>query len=347
MKLQDLEPESARLCLKIEKICRLRFNMERDSHLLLAVSGGADSLALALIFHILAPRIGVRLSVAHLDHQLRSDASKDASFVEAFCARHGLPLYAKSIDVRRQALEQKIGLEEAGRLARLETFEIIRQEIGARFILLAHHAGDLAEDILLRLTRGAGWPGLGGMAWQNGFVLRPLLHTDPRKLRSFLLDCGQPWREDASNNEFVFKRNRFRHVFMPLFRCENPAIEDSFRKIHTFAELDKDYWEAELCRFLERHPWQIERKNGALALELDRDSLKDLHAAMRLRLYHHALATLREQAGAKGQNRADALLALDSVFQSGVGGKEIQCGGGIIARHGREGVVFISSEKES
>lgn len=340
MKIQDLDPDSAHLCLAVERSCRERLPIQAGQKLLLAVSGGADSIALALIFHLLAPRLAVSLAACCINHKLRPEAATDALFVASFCQRLGLELVEQEANVAELAAARKLGLEEAGRLERLRILEEQRKTTGSDFIVLAHHAGDLAEDILLRLTRGAGWPALGGMAWQNGRFLRPLLHTEPATLRNFLHACGQSWREDASNAELTFKRNRFRHVFLPLFRCENPAVNNSFLKIHEFAQLDADYWEKQLEAVLEANPMELQMREQGASMELARPLLASLHPALRLRLYHAALKKLRGRTGAGGQTAADTLLRLDAAFQSGVGGRIFQCGGSVTARCNRAGVTF-------
>lgn len=344
MRLQDLDPASSRLCLAVEKVFHQKFSLPKGRKLLLAVSGGADSVALALVFHVLAPRLDARLVICHINHNIRPGAAEDAKFVERLCCKLAVEHVSASVNVPQFSEQRQLGLEEASRIMRLHALEQQRVATGSDYILVAHHAGDLAEDILLRLTRGAGWPALGGMRWRNGLILRPFLHTSPADLRAFLHACSQPWREDDSNSELVFKRNRFRHVFLPLFRCENPAVDAAFLKIHEFAQLDADYWEKEFERILAEHPLEPTVTETGITLSLARSMLTSLHPAVRLRLYHKALGSLRGLADVGGQTRADTLLRLDSTFQSGEGAKLFQCGGGIEASCGRQGIIFQFSK---
>lgn len=336
MRLQDLEAVSAHLCLRIERICRNQLKIAAGSRLLLAVSGGADSLALAVIFQALAPRLDASVSAIHINHNLRAAAAEDAAFVEKFCTQIGMLCAVVDINVNDAARMWRCGLEEAGRILRYRVLEERRKIQKADQILTGHHAGDLAEDILMRVMRGAGWPALGGMAWKNGKISRPLLRTQPQELRALLLACGFSWREDESNQSLEFLRNRLRHVVLPLLRLENPAINQSMGRIHELAQLDRDYWDNLLDSALQAHPWQISRTGLDATLLLPRKLLEPLHPAARMRLYHRGLNQLRDS----GQNRMDALLRLERAWQSGIGGRAIQCSGGITAYCAKNGITF-------
>lgn len=340
MRLQDLEPAAAKLCLKIESVCRNKLPIRPGDRLLLAVSGGADSLALTLILHILAPRLQIGLSAMHINHMLRPTADAEAEFTVKFCAGLNLPCAIARAEIGKIAESSGLGLEEAGRNARRALLAREAERAGARYILLGHHQSDLAEDILMRLTRGSGWPALGGMSCQNGMFLRPLLHTDPQKLREFLIVCGCQWQEDESNESLKFTRNRFRHVILPLLRCENPAITDTLARLHAQAEIDEDYWTTLLDNALQRQPWQIQIDKDNASLLLPAGLLLELHPAARMRLYHRALKYLRELTATQGQVRADMLTRLDRAWQSRIGNKKLQCGNGIDAICSRAGITF-------
>lgn len=332
--LQSLAPQHARLCLKIEKICRHILHIPPGSRLLLAISGGPDSIALALLFSILAPRLKVTLAGMHINHHLRRSSNQDADFTLEFCADAGIPCVVGHADVSCIARAGKCGLEEAGSLVRRKLLEDHREFIGADFILTGHQAEDLAEDIMMRMLRGAGWPALAGMAWRNDRFLRPLLREDPKCLQAFLRANNCKWINDESNQSLAFRRNRIRHLVMPILRCENPAVTQSMDRIHDFGQLDADYWNVELDKILATQPWQFDGES----IILPKDMLKPLHPAARLRLYHRALAELRKCCpGRSGQTRADNLMRLEEVFQAGIGGKIVQCGGGITAtlKHGK------------
>ena len=238
------------------------------------------------------------------------------------------------------------GLEDAGRRLRYALLEEERDALNADWIVLGHHAGDLSEDVLLRLTRGAGWPGLGGMPARDGArrLLRPLLFSAPGSLRDILRHLGVGWREDASNASHAFRRNRLRHDVLPLLRRENPALERSNVTLHRLASLDAAFWEETLSRALAAHPWQEVRPNGAPGLLLPRELLEDLHPAARLRLYVRACRALalekREGSGSAGQPRATTLLKLEAALREGRGNTRFQLPGGVEARLRAGSILF-------
>jgi tRNA(Ile)-lysidine synthase len=199
-------------------------------HFLLAVSGGADSIALFHVFLGLARRRGYRLTVAHLDHGLRGAAGRaDAQFVASLCRAAGIPCVLGRADVRRRARRERVSLEMAARDGRYRFLAQIRARIGADAVVTAHTANDQAETVLLKLLRGAGPAGLAGIAPQtmlNGTpILHPLLTVTRKEIESFLKRQGQPWREDATNRDRQFRRNRVRHDLIPLLEQQfNPQI---------------------------------------------------------------------------------------------------------------------------
>lgn len=332
--LRQLSPPDARLSLGIGRFCHRELGVAPGSRLLLALSGGADSTALAVLFHLLAPRLQLRLSALTVDHGLRPESGDDARHARALCEWLGIPCTLRRLDVAAAARAWGCGLEEAGRRARYALLEEERAAMGADWILTAHHAGDLSEDVLLRLVRGAGWPGLAGMPARDAErrLLRPLIFTAPHALRAFLERLGIPWREDASNASPAFRRNRLRHAVLPLLRRENPALDRGLATLHRLGTLDAAFWEETLARALSTHPWQEVRKNGAPGLLLPRPLLKSLHPAARLRLYVRACRALGresgdDEAGGHSQPRATTLLALDEALRDGRGNTRFQLPG--------------------
>lgn len=350
--LGRLSPAHARLCLGIGRFCREELGLAQGAHLLLALSGGADSTALAVLLFLLAPRLEWRLSALTIDHGLRPESADDARHARALCQWLGIPCRERSCDVAAAARTWGCGVEEAGRRLRYALLEEERDAVNADWIVLGHHAGDLSEDVLMRLTRGAGWPGLGGMPARDGGrrLLRPLLFTMPDTLRALLRQLGVGWREDASNASHAFRRNRLRHDVLPLLRRENPALERGNITLHRLAALDAAFWEETLARALAAHPWQEVRQNGAPGLLLPRDLLEGLHPAARLRLYVRACRTLgrttEEGNRTSGQPRASTLLKLDAALREGRGNTRFQLPGGVEG-HLRAGSVLFTRTAQS
>ena len=188
----------------------------RGSRLLVAVSGGADSTALLLGLHRIAPEFGLSLAAAHLHHGLRgADADRDLAFVRDLCARLGVPLHTARWDcqarMRRRGLAGQSGL----RTLRREFLAAAARRAGAFAIATAHTADDQLETLLMRLGRGTGLPGLGGMRERAGDRLKPLLGATRHDIEADLCAQRQPWREDRSNHDLRYARSRMRHQVIP------------------------------------------------------------------------------------------------------------------------------------
>jgi tRNA(Ile)-lysidine synthase len=193
-----------------------------------AVSGGADSVALLRILAGWAQP----LVIAHLNHRLRGDDSDaDEAFVGALAESLGLACRSIAIDVAEAARQRGDNLEETARQRRYEFLASVASETAAAWVATGHTADDQAETVLHRLVRGAGIQGLRGIARDRELrpglrLIRPLLAVTRADVVTYLREIGQPWREDLSNRDPAFTRNRIRHELLPLLRTFNPAIVD-------------------------------------------------------------------------------------------------------------------------
>jgi tRNA(Ile)-lysidine synthase len=199
-----------------------------DTRVLVAVSGGSDSVALVYLLTELAQRNELRVAgLIHLNHQLRPAAAADEAFCAALAARLGSPFLARRADVAVRARTERRSVEDAARGARYEFFEEARLQLEADAIALGHTRDDQAETFLLRLLRGAGSRGLSGMHPRRGRIIRPALDCRRGELRSFLEDRGLPFVHDESNDDVSIPRNRVRAELLPLLeRRFNPSIVD-------------------------------------------------------------------------------------------------------------------------
>jgi tRNA(Ile)-lysidine synthase len=197
----------------------------RGSTLVVGLSGGADSVALADVLATLRRRRGFRLVAAHLDHGLRPGSAADADFCAEVCRSLDLPFRRGAADVRARAARERGGLEQAARRERYDFLRRVRDEEAAAAIAVAHTRDDQAETLLLRLLRGAGATGLGGMRPRAGDVLRPLLAVSRQEVLAHLRERGLAWREDPSNADTAHRRNRVRHELLPYLEERfNPGI---------------------------------------------------------------------------------------------------------------------------
>ena len=188
-------------------------------HIICAVSGGADSVALLFAMYLLKEKLDIRLSAAHFNHNLRGEESnRDEQFVRDFCSHYEIPLLVGSAKVT----SGKKGLEAAARDAR---YSYLRSLPGK--IATAHTSDDNAETVLLHLIRGTGLKGLGGIAPISGCVIRPMLSATRQDVENFLQEWSLPHIEDSSNQTDAFLRNRLRHHVIPLLTQENPQFAEN------------------------------------------------------------------------------------------------------------------------
>jgi tRNA(Ile)-lysidine synthase len=214
-----------------------------------AVSGGADSVCLLHVLVELAPRWDLQLSVLHLDHQLRgAESAADAEFVRQLAASLGLELHLRRADVKAMATADN--LEQAARRARREFFlEFLRAGRLDR-VAVGHTRSDQAETVLFRFLRGSGTTGLAGIwpATPEGLV-RPLIEVDRREVIEYLRQRSLAWREDSSNEDRSFARNRIRHELLPaLARDWNPGLTETLAQTAILAREDEQYWSGEIGR---------------------------------------------------------------------------------------------------
>jgi tRNA(Ile)-lysidine synthase len=197
-----------------------RLGLGRDLPLVLAVSGGADSMALLRGAADLAPERGWQLVVAHLDHGLRPDSADDARFVAEAAEALGLPWEMRRTDVGDAAAASGTGVEEAGREARYAFLETVAAGHGPdALIATAHTADDLAETVLMNLARGSGTRGVRGIPGRRGRIVRPLLHVRRTALRSALEDAGVEHRDDPTNLDTDRSRARIRADVLPVLEA--------------------------------------------------------------------------------------------------------------------------------
>lgn len=201
------------------------FNLETDT-LLVAVSGGQDSVALAEVLH----QLGAQFAVAHCHFGLRADeADADEQFVRKLAKKHEVPYFVEFFQTKAFAEQEGISTQMAARALRYEWFERIRQTQGYAYIATAHHQRDAAETMLLNLTHGTGLAGLHGIPPKNGHIVRPLLGVAKPELFEYLVENQLMWREDASNDSPVYQRNRLRQEVLPVLRDINPNLDQTLQ----------------------------------------------------------------------------------------------------------------------
>lgn len=332
--LQDLPKDAARLVMDIEKFITREIGFDpAGKELTLAFSGGADSKALFYILLVLSPRLGFTLSLAHLDHALRDSSAAEAEEAKTLAESYGLSCYVSRVDVGSVSKNLKLGKEEAGRVTRLEFMEHLKRKAAKegidRWIIFAHQLNDLAEDVIMRLVRGTGWPALSGMQAidEKRHQLRPLLLTGREEIEAFLASLEAPWIDDPMNADPAFLRNRVRSRIIPLLLEENPSFLRSVADLWRLGALDSELFSG----LLKKVDPKLERDG----LTLEHAALGSLPKALRLRAYKKALENL-----GPGQPLLSNLLALDRVWTEKKSGSELQFPGNKKARVIRGAIKF-------
>jgi tRNA(Ile)-lysidine synthase len=314
-----------------------------------AVSGGADSVALLVAMADARAEAGLVLSAVHVNHGLRgAEADGDAQFVAELAKKLDLPLRIEQGNVTSLAAERQQGIEEAARSLRYRVFQELLASREVDTVATAHTLDDQAETVLMKMLRGAWTEGLGGIApvvtmegieGGRGRIVRPLLEVTRAEIVAYLEKRGQPWREDSTNQELVFTRNRLRHMLLPQLREFQPRIAEQLARMAAVARDEEAWWRRELARVM---PGMVlpgkpvrggGRANstrpgeGGVAIELER--LRAMHPALQRRVLR---AAAEQVGGALTFDQTEALRVLTGLDDRG-GGKraKAELGAGLTA----------------
>ena len=286
----------------------------RGSLLVVAVSGGPDSLALLHALHSLRPETEIRLHGAHLDHGLRGEESAaDARFVAAEFRRLGLAGTCERADVPAHRRERKLSLEEAARDVRYAFLARVAERHGADAVALGHTADDQAETVLMRLLRGSGLAGLRGMsplsrrasAAGSVALVRPLLDVTRAEVAEFCRELGLAPRDDASNASTDMLRNRVRLELIPHLETYNPSARRALLRLARSSARDLAYLEEQVDAAMST---LASRTDEGLAI--DRDAFTRLHPAIQAHALRRAFAMCRGSTRDLGQYHVDEMTRL-------------------------------------
>lgn len=231
---------------------RVDFSAVRGRRLLVALSGGADSVALLHLLCQAREAMQTDLAAAHVDHGIRPESGEDAAFCREICAELNVPLQTERVDVPALARSTGEGVETAARRARYEALRRMRKQCGAELIALAHHLDDQAETVLMHLLRGCGPDGIGGMRALSGDLYRPLLGVTKAELVAYLNERGLSWREDATNALPFTPRNALRLYGLPALEESYPMAARAVARYAEAAQCENAYMRVQTDAFLRK-----------------------------------------------------------------------------------------------
>jgi tRNA(Ile)-lysidine synthase len=336
----------------LRAVLRERFGVSAGERIGVAVSGGADSIALLRLFLELREVLGVVVCVTHFNHKLRGKASgADEKFVAKLAAQHGLEFFVSDENVAAKAKRERANLEDAARRARYAFFEQIVTKGRVSRVAVAQTADDQAETVLAHIMRGTGLAGLAGIHPQAGSVFRPLLAIRRAALRAYLREKGQPWREDATNKDETRTRARIRRKLIPFLEKKfQSSVVDHLCQLAELAREDNARLEFE-CE-LRLAAVAKERVDGTaigireLALggkqaknhsRNEEEFWRDGTRAMAKRMVRQLVKRVKPYSGELTSLHVEAVLHL---AQGGHSGKILQLPGGVEVRRERDALIF-------
>jgi len=301
------------LLTKLKKTVQKYQMLGPGDRVLVAVSGGPDSVCLLAVLHALSGELGISLHVAHLDHMFRGKESADeALFVAGLAERLGLSSTIESVDVAALCRERGLSVQAGARETRYAFLSRTAEKIGASRIATGHTATDQAETVLLRLLRGAGSTGLAGIPPVRGQFIRPLIEATREEVLEHLAQAGLTFKTDPSNTKPLYTRNRIRLELMPVLKQFNPRIVEA---LAAEAALLKDESEA-LDLSVETVALAITEKQGD-GFVVQREAFLALHPAIKRRLLRRLADALAEGPSGLSSIQVDEALQFMSAAPTG------------------------------
>lgn len=245
--------------------------LEKGDRLVVAVSGGPDSLALIHFLHALRDELDVEVACAHVDHMFRGRESyEDLLFVEGFCKERDIPFFGERINIPEMMATEKGSLQEMARKARYGYLRQVMDRYGGNKLALGHHGDDQVETILMKWTRGAGAKGRAGIPFKRPFsageIIRPFLPVTKEEILDYCKRERLFPRIDPSNSKDTYTRNRFRSRVLPFLKEENPHVHRNFQQFSEESLEDEEFLE-ELTRVKLNKVWKVEEDFSTLDIK--------------------------------------------------------------------------------
>lgn len=300
--------------------------LDKGDLVIVAVSGGPDSVALLHVLNSLKPLYGIDLHAAHFEHGIRGRESiEDMEFVKALCQEMGVGLTVESRDVAEYARSEGLSLEHASRKLRYEFLERVMAERSAHRIATGHTANDQAETVLLNLLRGVGFVGLGGIRVAlEGKIIRPLIEVRREEVQEYLSEKGLKFRVDSTNLDAHYERNRIRHVLIPFLEKEfNPGIVDLLTRTATTFAMLNDYLQDQVDSLM-----AICRKEDDGRTVIDLEKFQTFPRFLRMLAIYKVI---RSYEGDEQVAKFDSVSAVVNLAERSKSGSRVEIGSGIAA----------------
>jgi tRNA(Ile)-lysidine synthase len=318
---------------RFEEIIKKKKLIENGQKVLVGVSGGVDSVALLIALWHMRTKLGIHLLAVHINHQLRGDESdQDEQFVKQLCFQFSIGLVVKRIE-----LPEKGSLENNARELRFKCFNNLKKLYRIDRIALAHHKGDQAETVLFRMFRGSGMSGMKGILPHIGDIVHPFLDFTKEELTDFVKHSDLEWREDQSNHEINFSRNKIRNELIPYIENNfNQNIIDKLCQSATiFAETD------EIVREIaQRNLVKIRSSKGEKLHRLSLTKLLKLKSVVRFYIYRQIF---NELSGDENDFYSNHFSEIEKLYDA-KGSKQINLSDDVIVLKEYSDLVFTKGE---
>ncbi len=272
-----------------------------SSKVLVAISGGIDSMSLLHVLLKLQRFLHIEIVAAHMNHLIRSNAFRDEEFVRELCVTLGIELHVERVDVPSFCAQRKVGIEEGARILRYDFLERTREKSGCDCIALGHNLNDLAETILYRMIRGTSLTGLVCMLPKDGHKVRPFLYLKRDQIEAYAMRNQIPHIEDESNFDVTYARNYIRHKIMPAVRALNEDVESTLKQVHFSAILFsrhacqiRERFKDRLCHFKNRVIFSSQEMDELEIVEMLKFCVEEYQCQLGYRQIEQIVSKLKE-----------------------------------------------------
>ncbi|MFH0924261.1 MAG: tRNA lysidine(34) synthetase TilS [bacterium] len=294
--------------------------LKQGDKIVIGVSGGPDSVALLRLFLVVKEEFSLRLHLAHMNHQLRGEESDlDEFFVVNLAKKFDLPYTVKQVDTKSYQKERRLCLQEGARELRYEFFLRVKENEKANKIALGHNANDQAETVLMRLIKGTGMEGLGGIPFNNGYynIIRPLIEISRNEILECLDNIYQNFREDSSNQRQNYLRNHIRLNLIPILKDYNPSIIELLCQTAKIVKDENSYLE----EFTRNQLKELITRQEEHLIEVKVDKVKTLPLCLQRRIIREMIRKVKGDLKRIAYNHIESVL--DLIFSKRDGYHEI------------------------